>query len=132
MARTLVEADLSTPGAIATADQIGPDQALIEDAQQPRPVDDGGVIDTGFPFPYRMNVRCGIVALGELNGIEWATGVDPVPVPLEWADLVEPDSQTIIVEVLVTPGPDPTVTATANGHSVTYRPVTPPEIPPCE
>jgi hypothetical protein len=129
--RTLVDADLSAPGAIATDEQIGPDRTLIEVSQQPQPVETGGIIEPGFPSPYRVDARCGIAVLGQLNGIWWINGTDSVPVPPEWANLIDPNTQTIVVEVLATPGPDPTLTATANGHSVTYDPVAPDTVPAC-
>ena len=44
-------------------------------------------------------------------------------VPPEWEPLVA-DAESIIVEVLLEPGDPPTVTATANGHSVVYVPAT--------
>jgi hypothetical protein len=70
--------------------------------------------------------------LGQLNGIWWITGAIAVPVPSEWASLVDPVSQTIIVEALVTAGPSPTMTATANGRSVTYTPVTADRVSRCD
>jgi hypothetical protein len=130
--RTVVDTDLSEPGAVATGDQIGPDQTLIDASQQPQPVDDGGFIEPGYPAPYLLDVHCGIGVLGELNGIWWMNGTGAVPVPPQWADLVDPNTQTITLEVTVTAGPDPTVTATANGHRVTYQPVTRETIPGCD
>jgi hypothetical protein len=130
--RTLVAADLTEPGAIATADQIGPDPALIEASRQPQPIESGGSVEPEIPWPYRMYVYCGIAVLGELNDVWWMTGTDGVPVPPAWAELVDPNAHTVDVEVLVTPGPDPTVTATANGHSVVYEPVAPEAVPSCD
>ena len=130
--RTLVAADLTGPGAVATADQVGPDPALIEASGQPQPVESGGTIEPGFPSPYRMYVYCGIAVLGELNDVWWMTGTNGVPVPPEWADLVDPNAHTVDVDVLVTPGPEPTVTATANGHSVVYEPVAAEAVPSCD
>ena len=129
--RTLVDADLTVPGAVADADDIGPDDELIEASQQGQPVESGGFIEPGFPHPFRMDTRCGIGVFGELNGVWWATGTATVAVPSEWIDLVDPGSETIVVEVLMTPGPDPTVTATAGDHSVRYEPVTADAVPPC-
>ena len=130
--RTLVDADLSSPGAIAAADQIGPDRALIEASRQPQPAESGGIIEPGYPMPYRMYAYCGVAVLGELNDVWWMTGIGGVPVPSEWADLVEAESHMIVVDVLLTPGPDPTATATANGHSVVYEPVAADAVPSCD
>jgi hypothetical protein len=130
--RTLVDADLSRPDAVATADQIGPDRDLIDASRGPQPVESGGYIESGFPTPYRFYAYCGIAVLGQLNGTWWMTGTDGVPVPPAWAGLVDPETQMITVRVRMTPGPDPTVTATANGHSVTYRPVLADAVPSCD
>ena len=130
--RTLVDADLSPPGAVATADQIGPDRALIAASRRPQPVESGGYIEPRYPSPYRFYVYCGIAVLGQLNGTWWMTGTDGVPVPPEWADLVDPETQMVTVRVQMTPGPAPTVTATAAGHAVTYRPVLADAVPSCD
>jgi hypothetical protein len=130
--RTLVDADLTGPGVVATADQIGPDRDLIAASRRPQPVESGGYIESGFPSPYRFYAYCGIAVLGQLNGTWWMTGTDAVSVPAEWAGLVDPESQMIPVRVRMTSGPDPTVTATANGYSVTYQPVLADAVPSCD
>jgi hypothetical protein len=130
--RTLVDVDLSRPGAVATAEQIGPDRELIDVSRRPQPVESGGYIESGYPSPYRFYVYCGIAVLGQLNGSWWMTGNDGVPVPPEWAGLVDPESQMITVRVRMTPGPDPSVTAKANGYSVTYEPVLADAVPSCD
>jgi hypothetical protein len=130
--RTLVDADLSVPGAVASAEDIGPDEGLIEASQQVQPEESGGFIEPGFAHPFRMDTRCGIGVLGELNGVWWATGTATVPVPPEWIELVDPGAETIVVDVLVAPGPVPTVTATGGGHSVTYEPVPLDAVPHCD
>ena len=104
--RTLVEADLTGPGAV--------------------------FVEPGFPSPYRMYVYCGIAVLGELNGVWWMTGTNGVRLPRAWQSLVDPNAHTLVVDVLVTPGPGPTVTATANGHSVVYEPVAAEAVPSCD
>jgi len=43
-------------------------------------------------------------------------------VPDAWRDAVDPATQTITVEILMSEGPDPTVEATLNGHTVIYTP----------
>jgi hypothetical protein len=130
--RTLVDADLSTPGAIATADQVGPDRALIKSSRQPQPAESGGYIEPGYPSPYRFFVHCGVAVLGQLNGIWWMTDARGVPIPHEWASRVDRASDTITVDVVITPGPDPTATATLNGRSVVYHPVKPDTVPGCD
>jgi hypothetical protein len=130
--RTLVNTDLTAPGSVATADQVGPDRKLIERSRQPQPAESGGFIEPGYPMSFRMYVYCGIAVLGELNDVWWMTGRDGVPVPRAWSDLVDPETHTLVVDVVLTPGPDPTVTARANGRSVEYTPVAADEVPACD
>jgi hypothetical protein len=130
--RTLVNADLTAPGSVASADQVGPDRELIEQSRRPQPVESGGFIEPSYPTPFRMYVYCGIAVLGELNDVWWMTGGEGVPVPRAWSDLVDPETHTLVVDVVLTPGPDPTVTATANGQSVVYAPVAADEVPACD
>jgi hypothetical protein len=130
--RTVVDADLSVAGAVATVDQVGPDRALIDASQEPQPLESGAIIEPGYPVPFRMFVHCGIAVLGELNDVWWMTGRDGVPVPRAWSGLVDQESQTIVVDVLMTSGPDPTLTATAGGRAVAYHPVAPEDVPGCD
>jgi hypothetical protein len=80
------------------------------------------MIEPDVEVPFRLDVRCGIEWLGPLSDYWWRT---PVPaggdrfVPVEWEPLVEDGK--IIVSVRMEGGPEPTVTATAAGHSIVYR-----------
>ncbi|CAN5542081.1 hypothetical protein BH20CHL7_BH20CHL7_07940 [soil metagenome] len=118
--RTVVDADLRGPGSVAAAGQIHGDPRL----PHPQFLESGGVVEPGWPSQYRMSAHCGVEWLGELNGVRWRT---PVPggvadfLPSEWAHGVAMDG-SIVLEVLMSEGPDPRVTATMNGHSVVYRP----------
>lgn len=121
--RTLVHVDLTPPGVVAGPDDVGSDPALME--PEPFVVEPGGFVETGFPFPYRFSVSCGVEWLGNLNGVEWRTEVPDGAVdfvPDAWRDAVDPATQTITVEILMSEGPDPTVEATLNGHTVIYTP----------
>jgi hypothetical protein len=123
--RTLVGVDLSQPGSVAGPDDIGPDPALMEPDEFV--VEPGGFVETGFPFPYRFSVHCGIEWLGNLNGVEWHTDVPDGGtdfIPEEWRDAVNPATEELTVEILLSEGPDPTVEATLNGHTVVYAPAT--------
>ena len=117
--RTIVEVDLSAPGAVARPDQVHPDGRVPD----PMPVTSGAIIEPGFQAHYRMSVHCGIEWLGELNSVAWRTDV-PVgsqdSVPSEWEPVVDAD-QEIDLMLLMETGPDPRITATANGHSVVYH-----------
>jgi hypothetical protein len=86
-------------------------------------VESGDVIEAGFPAEYRMSVHCGTEWLGQLNGIAWRAEVPPGVtdyVPEAWKPVVT--EETIVLSVLLEAGSPPTVTATANGHAVVYRP----------
>lgn len=121
--RTLVHVDLTPPGAVAGPDDIGFDPTLME--PDPFVAEPGGFIETGFPFPYRFSVHCGVEWLGNLNGVDWHTDVPDGGtdfIPEEWRDAVNPATEQLTVEILMSEGPDPTVEATVNGHTVIYRP----------
>lgn len=117
--RTLVDVDLSQPGAVAGPGDIHGDPSLPE----PFFNESGAVIEPGFPAPYRLNVHCGIEWLGKVNNITWRTDV-PVGVldfvPPEWEPEVSGDS--IELSILLLTDPEPMIEATANSHTVTYRP----------
>ncbi len=121
--RTLVEVDLSRPGAIASSDQVGPDPNLPE----PDRVDAGEIIEPGFPVPFELYVHCGIEWLGELNGYIWRTDE---PMPATWRALVG-ENEIVTVELVLLVEPDPMIEASAGGTTVTYRPTTDP-MPGCD
>lgn len=125
--RTLVAADLSVPGAVAAADAVGQDPALAE----PSGARSGDIIETGYPWTYRMDARCGTEWLGVLNGVAWRrevpAGSELVPDP--WRAAVADDG-TLQLEVTIEPGSPPTATAVENGHLVVYEPADEPP-PPC-
>lgn len=115
---TVVDADLSAPGATVTDDQLGP--------REPDPkanmTRSGDVVEPGFPTEYVLYVHCGVGALGELNGVFWVSQDEDLwygDIPAPWQE-VEDEDQEIVVEVLLETGDPPVLTATANGHSVAY------------
>jgi hypothetical protein len=120
--RTVVSADLSTPGAVATADQIGPDAALHDAADDPYTIESGGIIEPDYPAEFRFPAACGAHFLGTINGVLWQTDeLDASPeLPAEWTALVDTDGN-LTVEVLLTVE-GPTLTATANGRTLSYAP----------
>jgi hypothetical protein len=118
--RTLVNADLTQPGSVATSDQVGPDPALPE----PFVLESGSIIEPGFELPYRLHIHCGIEWLGQLNDLYWRTEVPPGIldyIPPEWKDAAA-GQLFIEVTVVLQTNPEPTITATSNGHSVIYKP----------
>ena len=74
-----------------------------------------------------MYVHCGINWLGELNSISWFT---PGEMPAEWRGLVT-DSETLVVSVTLSEGPNPTLRAVAGGIAVIFEPTNEPQ-PPCD
>jgi hypothetical protein len=120
--RTLVEADLRVPGSIADPGQVHGDPNLLGPEQEI--VRSGAYIETEFPTLYGLSVHCGVEWLGTLNDVTWRTEVPvgvPDWVPPAWRQVVAMD-ESIILEIELSPGPDPTVVAMANGHAVVYQP----------
>jgi hypothetical protein len=111
--RTLVDADLSQPGAVAGPDQVHPDPSPLT----PFAVTTGDIIEPGYPTLYEMNVRCGIEWLGELNFYRWRTDET---MPPAWEDLVEDGKLRVDVVLIIED--DPVVQASAGGATLTYRP----------
>jgi hypothetical protein len=120
--RTIVDADLSQQGAVAAADQIGPDPNF----PPPFALRSGDFLEPGFPSPYEIAVECGIEWLGELNTYRWRT---EEVMPPAWADLVENGGLRVDV-VMHLLGEDTAIEATAAGVTVTYQP-TNEEMPEC-
>jgi hypothetical protein len=119
--RTIVDADLRVPGSVAAPVQVHGDPRL----PAPQIAESGTFFEPDFPGQYRLRVHCGIEWLGVINDITWRTEVPDGAVdfvPPQWEPLVAEES--IVVEVLLDAGDPPTITATANGHSVTYLPAT--------
>lgn len=117
--RTIVAVDLSAAGAVAEPNQVHPDGRVPE----PVTVTSGGIIEPGFAAQYRMSVHCGIEWLGELNSVAWRTDVPAGSqdfVPAEWEPVVDAGQQIDLLLLMET-GPEPRITATANGHSVIYH-----------
>jgi hypothetical protein len=118
--RTVVEADLSQPGAVAGPGDVHRDR----EHRQENVVTTGGVIEPGYAQPYRFDVRCGIEWLGEVNGIQWRADLaegDRREVPGAWLPLVDPDG-TLEVSLLLRIDPDPLVEVTAEGLTIGYAP----------
>jgi len=129
--RTLVDADLRVPGSVAAPEQVHPDPQLMQPG--PNFVGSGDTIETDIPIDYRLTVRCGVEWLGTLNDVTWRTDVPAGAIdwiPPAWEQAVALDD-SIVVTVVMSPGPDPTVTATANGLALIYQPAREPA-PACD
>lgn len=124
--RTIVEVDLSRPGATAGPGEVHADNSEPE----PRYVEPGDIIEPGYPATYRQSSHCGLEWLGPLNDVSWRTpeaeGSDWIPVA--WKPAIE--NELVTLRILMTADP-PQLRATANGHSVTYE-ATPEDAPGCD
>jgi hypothetical protein len=121
--RTLVEADLRVPRSVAEPGQVHEDPALMR--PEPQFVQSGDTIETEISILYLMSDHCGVEWLGTLNGLARRTAVPDGAidwVPPAWQGVVAQNG-SLILEIEMSPGPDPTVVASANGHAVIYRPV---------
>jgi hypothetical protein len=113
--RTAVKTDLSRRDSGADRNRVGADPALPESYR----AKSGGIVEPDCQVPYPLDGRRGIEWLSELNGYQWHT-TDPMPAP--WVALIDSDG-TIEVSVGLSPGTDPTITATTGSVAVTYRPM---------
>jgi hypothetical protein len=117
--RTLVEVDLSVPGAVAGPGDVHPDPSLPE----PFVLEPGAIVEPGFPMPYRQSVHCGIEWLGPINDFDWRTDVPAGAidyVPPDWEPAIE--DELIQLSITLHTEPEPVILATANGHTVRYQP----------
>jgi hypothetical protein len=121
--RTVVDADLSRPGAVAKPDQVGPDP----DFPPPFFYTSGAFIEPDFAAPYRADLRCGIEWLGEINGYSWQT---TETLPPAWADRIADDG-TMETSILLLIDPEPRIEATAWGITLVYLPTNQP-LPGCD
>ena len=127
--RTLVDADLTRPGAVAGPGKVHGDPTPTE----PFVLESGSFIEPGYGAPYRLLVHCGTEWLGRVNDVGWRTDVPAGSldfVPTEWRTAVEPD-ESVEVSIMLRTDPEPVIDATANGHTVIYRP-TPEQVPGCD
>lgn len=127
--RTLVDVDLSRPGAVAGPQDVGPDPSLPE----PFVLEPGSIIEPEVEYPYRLSVRCGVGWLGPFNDVAWRADVPGGAlnaVPPEWRTAVDTSSESIELSIILRTDPEPVIMATANGHTLRYRPTTE-ELPGC-
>jgi hypothetical protein len=121
--RTVVDVDLSEPGATAGPGEVHRDRQH----RQENVLASGGVVEPGYPQPYRFDVRCGIAWLGVVNGVGWVIEpTDPnagagTAVPSAWQPLMAPEG-TLEVSLLLLTEPSSRVEVSANGLTVAYLP----------
>src|SRR3990172_7640776 len=104
-----------------------PDPSLPE----PFVLEPGSIIEPDVEYPYRLYVHCGIEWLGSFNNVTWRADLPDGSlggVPPEWESAMSAGRLTVELSIILRTDPEPTITATANGYMVTYRPTT--ELPP--
>jgi hypothetical protein len=120
--RTLVDVDLSRPGAVARPGEVHGDPSLRGGFV----LEPGSTIEPDLEYPYRLFVHCGIEWLGTFNGLAWRTDVPDGAfdyIPPKWQASVDAD-QTIELSITLRTDPEPVIEASASGHTVIYRPTT--------
>jgi hypothetical protein len=118
--RTLVHVDLREPGSVATDDEIGPDQALIDEPER-YVITAGGFVEPDFPAYYDLELSCSFGVLGPFNGVVWESSTPDLhdSPPAAWVDAAEDG----VVEVELLLQTDPArLQLTANGHTEHYVP----------
>jgi hypothetical protein len=117
--RLRVDADLREDGSVARSGQVTPDPK----AQEPQ--GSGVIIETGFPWEYSVDLVCGFAAIGEINSFHWVT---EEPIPDGWLE-ASAGAESVVVEVLLNEGPDPSLEVTFEGETVGYEPTDEPGCP---
>ena len=123
--RTVVDADLTEPGTVATADQIGGDDELVEETDRGYVVGPGGIVEPGFPAVFEFDLECPVDVVGPVNDVVWAAE-DPdrgPQVDQAWEDVAGANG-TVFTEILIETDPA-RMSLTANGVTENYVPAGP-------
>jgi hypothetical protein len=113
---TLVNVDLRIPGQLIGEGDI----SQVEISRPRRATEMPLVIETGYPSVVTIDLDCGISYLGEINAVGWYRDGDGDIPPTEWVTAVE--DGLLDVELLITEGPEPILTASAGGVEIFYLP----------
>lgn len=121
--RTVVDVDLSAPGATATDEQIHPDQALLDRADQPQGVRAGEWLEVGWPNTVELvaDGTCLADWVGEFNQVVWVPDQPGAQVSETWREAADANGGVLHVEGLMTESPT-TFTLEFGGESVELRP----------
>lgn len=111
-----VTADLRQPGSVPAPGEVVDVAAEPPRTATPTPI----LIETGFPWQLTIDVSCGIDYLGVINWVGWHIAEDAEGLPAEWEGATV--DGLLDLELLMTEGPEPTLTATAGGHDVLFLP----------
>ena len=114
-ARVEIATDLRVPGSRPAGGEVSPAEAV--------PVREPTLlpywIEPEFPMTVTIDPACGIDYLGEINTVHWHRA-EGSGMPEEWdAAIVD---GLLDLELIMTPGPEPTLTASAGGVDVVYLP----------
>jgi hypothetical protein len=112
-----VDADLRVPGSVPDEGEVADISYLPVRAPTATPT---LVEGPGVPFFYTLDMACGIDHLGEINWVPWHRADQSTPVPAEW-DQATVDG-LLDLEMMMTEGPEPTLTASVNRVEVLYLP----------
>ena len=120
-ARVEVATDLRVPGSIPEQGDMEPAEAgpLREPTAMPH------WIEPGFPSPaLTIDPDCGADYLGQINTVHWHRA-EGSGMPEEWKTAAV--DGLLDLELMMTPGPEPTLTASVGGVEILYLPGPPAE-----
>ncbi|HEX2404975.1 MAG TPA: hypothetical protein VHM29_09750, partial [Acidimicrobiia bacterium] len=114
-ARVKVTADLRVPGSVPAPGEVSPAEVLPVREPTPMPY----WIETDFPWPMTIDPTCGVDYLGQINHVHWHQA-EGSGMPEAWKVAII--DGLLDVELMMTPGPEPTLTASTGGVEVLYLP----------
>ena len=110
-----VTADLRQPGSVPTEDEIADITRTLPRTATRTPL----LIETGYPWTITIDLGCGIKYLGVINGVGWYND-NATDIPAEWEDAAV--DSLLDVELLIEDGPEPSLTASAAGQDMLFKP----------
>ncbi len=108
-------ADLRQPGSVPTEDEIADITRTLPRTATRTPL----LIETGYPWTITIDLGCGIKYLGVINGVGWYND-NATDIPAEWEDAAV--DSLLDVELLIEDGPEPSLTASAAGQDMLFKP----------
>ena len=111
-----VEADLREPGTEPAEGEVYPTTAEASRTAVAFPL----FVEPLFPQIVVVDLECGIGYLGVINTVPWHTADGSILTPPEWETATV--GGLLDLELFMTEGPAPTLTATAGGLEVLYLP----------
>jgi len=114
-ARVEVTTDLRVPGSAPARGEVSPAEIVPVREVTPMPY----WIETEFPWVLTIDPACGVDYLGPINDVHWHRA-EGSGMPEEWTTAVV--DGLLDLDLLMTPGPEPTLTASAGGIEVLYLP----------